>query len=761
MLKRFWLLLAVPLFFVGNALADVTVRGTIRYYDPEKNAYVPLKKAMVEVEFDCWDACDKKVHTDYNGFYQTTQRNPNWPYSSWEVNLDVHAEYTDRFQVYDSWWSLWPYYVISRTIDCNENSTCTLDLWIGGPSSTVNSYEYGNAANNQAAFFTHQEMLGHYDWMVNHAASTSDFEEKEVFYPDTSSQYMAVIDYIYLKPITDRGPTRFSYVVRHEYSHSMQADVYWMMPLGWESIEYWISGDPHNPTVQTGAEYAFIEGWAEFLPTVTNPRSSGPLAGVYQSSRDYNFEDSRTDWRASLPASIVNWKCEGDVAGVLWDIYDPKGKEKTLLQYPDIPGDETWDDQISDPNLTKIWTILKEDEPDAILDDGDLWLDSFWYYWNRRYGNAHEMKAIYFNRGIHLETYPQHPPTVSIHKVTQQQTSAGWQVTLDLEVAEQDAEDRPHLELQVWSTKPRQLPVLELTRQVTGTWSGASKLVTLQITKPAAFSALTQILVSVNDDMEYSKATWTIPLVLPPVVIVNPLGAALKAVQVAKSAIPMRSVKRPVAAPVARAARPAASAANRPRSQWRSAPITAAVKGYRNAYKGYGRALELACRQQAKLAYDLGRRLGLAERGSLQHIHRLCRPLPAPRPSTPEPPALGKLRSLVESLAAGTLTKRLSLPAAEKTALLGRLQAVEKHQQELASYVETAHRYLVTRGKEVEDLRRGPAVQGLGQGMRRSIEAMLGSVVSGHARMPGDLARARQAVQGLGSTVRAVRAGVQ
>jgi hypothetical protein len=748
-------LFAAGLCLSGTALASVTIRGNIQYYDPEKSTYVPLKEALVEVEFDCWDACDKKVHTDAAGNYQVTQRNPNWPYSSWEVNLDVHAEWTDRFQIYDSFWSWWPYYVVSPTIRCSKDSTCTLNLRIGGPSSTVSHYEYGSVEDNLAALFAHQEMRDHYRFMTSRAAVPSDFEEKEVFYPDSSSQYVAVIDYIYLKPITDRGPTKFAYVVRHEYSHSMQADVYWMLPIGWESVEYWMTGQPHNFYVQTGAEYAFIEGWAEFLSVVTNPRNTGPYWAVLRSFEDFNMEDSRAPWRVSLIGKgLTPWKCEGDVAGVLWDIYDPVGKERTLIQYPDIPGDETWDDQLTDPNLNRIWTIMKENEPDAILDDGDLWLDSFWYYWDKRYGDAHALKAIYFNRGIHLEKYPQHPPTIAIHQVRQDPSGSGRLVQVTVEVGEADPEDRPHLEVDLWVTTPGGQARKVVSQAVTGTWSGSTKTVTLSHYTPTPYPAGTKFLAAVNDDMEYAKATWTLLQLSPPLVVVSPLGTAARALATATSAIPMRRMA-PLSAGTRASARAAAvrTAGARPRASWVTAPVTEAIKGYRKAYRDYHRAIDSACWLQARLAYRLGQHAGALASASLAHVRAACDRDPR-RARQPVPPPVAKLRGLMASLARGELPAPLTLDARAKASFAEELREAGARHREFSRRLEEAHAAMVRFAQSAHALVQSPVLTALKPRARAQVQSMLVGVGRVVPQLGAHLGVSRQDLQKTEAAIR-------
>ena len=280
--------------------------------------------------------------------------------------------------------------------------------------------------------------------------------------------------------------------VTHEYGHKIMHDIYWTLP---RPLKFWESSD-HEVITCKSPEFGWKEGWAEFFsaavlnwPTINGEK--GDLSNLLSYKKAYNIEevyypdteqiipfgllpeivpriafDGKGDfnWRDQIPDDKRAFN-EAENAAVLWDIFDPKGweylpqseQESKPIEWP-VP--LKWYDYLEDPNFEHIWEMIAGEreysigvtvasgvrQPDCLIDEGDVWEDSFWYYWKNKddgYGNdtelMHGLKAIMFNRGITSVEYGEHRPEVRITKVDMENNQ------IEIEVTEEDSEDQPYL----------------------------------------------------------------------------------------------------------------------------------------------------------------------------------------------------------------------------------------------------------------------------------------------------------------------------
>ena len=287
----------------------------------------------------------------------------------------------------------------------------------------------------------------------------------------------------------------FRQTLFHEYSHKIMHDVYWFMPE--PNVNDWqhIGESEHNLETCTSKELAWKEGFAEFLPAaiagvplVSGQAGNGNIEYSYYPPEYLDKEGYIQDTPVSNDPNVIypndhgtiTWhynvtrtcderrKNEGEVAAVLWDIYDPKGWE--YLNAAAQPVFVSWKrpimfyDRLEDSGLSEIWDELRYNEPDSINDEGyDTvaseifdWsrLDSFWTDWiHTTYPDddekIHGLKAILYNRGIPSVLKPEHPPKLEDVSVD----VSGRKLTF--RVSEPDVEDRPSLYFNVGYMKDR------------------------------------------------------------------------------------------------------------------------------------------------------------------------------------------------------------------------------------------------------------------------------------------------------------------
>lgn len=370
--------------------------------------------------------------------------------------------------------------------------------------------EGGEGRDHLIAFFMCQVILDVFNWLEERAPEREEIKrDTSLFYPASKTRFNAYLsppgvawidikeglyypDEIHdihdnSKTISQRWRKLRTASLTHEYGHKIMHDVYDHWP---EPLEIWEHTSDHRVTSCLYAELGWVEGWAEFFAAAV---LDWPTINGEKSEKTNKFEERKKieniehvyypDYRIWQPTGeefpIIDFECkgnfnwrdevpndkrdinEGENASVLWDIYDPKGWEYLPKDQQDSKPAEwpvalKWYDGLEDPNLEHIWKMIAgrreygpidvRRQPDCLIDEGDVWEDSFWYYWKNKddgYGNntelMHGLKAIMYNRGITSTEYTEHSPEVIIKKVDIENQK------IEIEVTEEDSEDQPYL----------------------------------------------------------------------------------------------------------------------------------------------------------------------------------------------------------------------------------------------------------------------------------------------------------------------------
>jgi parallel beta-helix repeat protein len=208
--------------------------------------------------------------------------------------------------------------------------------------------------------------------------------------------------------------------IRHEFGHDVMSVPYGGdLPSDGGAHAIWTEkvGKRDGTLVDTTPGFALVDGWAEFIEAAVpndpdeqtspspNENCTGELVvmcsgGVCDWDADWRDKDGHYsdcytknnietnkwwmggDYEPDNSGAIV----EGAIASIFWDIYDSEN------------GDELNGQGISD-GFEKIWSIIREDNPDDILE--------FWDYWfstsddtPTNYGDFNKMAFIYEMHGI-------------------------------------------------------------------------------------------------------------------------------------------------------------------------------------------------------------------------------------------------------------------------------------------------------------------------------------------------------------------------
>ena len=162
-------------------------------------------------------------------------------------------------------------------------------------------------------------------------------------------------------------------VIMHEYGHFI-ADVYVFAQgsVGEDSTHFWdadLRYHPGNRTDEEARNLAFRESWATLFSVATQyGDTSYPYAGdtKYQ---DWD-EERESEFMVNLETDTDKIREPGEFyehmnCCALWDIFD------------DSDDRVDYEDTLSDPNLSKIWTVLLASKPDDIKDFWDGWFASY------------------------------------------------------------------------------------------------------------------------------------------------------------------------------------------------------------------------------------------------------------------------------------------------------------------------------------------------------------------------------------------------
>ncbi len=518
----------------GPVSADVAISGTVKYWDQFQKQYLPARHISVQVEGDWWEP-DIWTTTDTNGNFSVKQRDPYW--GDFDINIEAYASTPGLAEVYEdmleAMFEMYPYHAISKTQhNVGAGQTATINLLIGGPQDNVDDVWTRTVAETANAFIVHEHMLAHYKSLSSKGFLPASqaigglqayFNEYEVIVPSAgnTSYYNNVTEFINLvvtNPDKDLvvgglanwtalspapsgcmpGAPGFCVTVRHEYSHAIHDYLTAMPPKGL------FMPAEHDPEMDTNRWLAFTEAWAEFLPLVTFG-----LPHKFDLSADHNA----TGLILNIPTAVPpggHWSWEGEVAGVLWDLYDPAGEAEPVRHYAASAGDGTavpaaiqhaqhWQDRVADPNLARIKQILSAISFPAwgTIDT----IEEFLSAWTSTWPNElHAVKTVAFNRDI-IKGVPGEYPACLVGTPSVQRQPGSLNTTLQFTVREPDDEDRPFVGIALWHEAASGQCTMLHQETLSGGWNGDQRPVSLNVSVPVPTGQGDRLWLIVSDEM--------------------------------------------------------------------------------------------------------------------------------------------------------------------------------------------------------------------------------------------------------------------
>lgn len=474
-LRLLFRLSALTLFVLCSlqiALANVTIKGYVEYYDCLRKAYFPAKNVLVEVEGD-WLDTDVRVHTDDRGNYTATQRDP-W-IGNFDINIDVYAQTLGRASIYESMFSWWAYNVSSAMkYDINGGQTAVINLSIGGPRNTVAGTWYRSVAENANAFVLHQEVIEHYRKLEAMSFPASAFTDTDIIAPamGMTAYYNYLTDFVNMTystlcaqdgfhtgmenwtNITEKKTGYYDnfYILdgmRHEVSHRVQYRLAGSVLIGLN-----IPAN-HSPLMESNQFLAYTEGFASFLPlaTVNKPSIYEPTPSKYSNPAGI------AELRTALPP-VNNNAWEGEMTAMLVDLFDPASVKEQMrhpaqksldgIAMPDaIISSQTWTDRLSDSSLGRIRPLLAQRVVYGGISVAVQTANDFFEAYRRTYPqDTHALKAIAFNRCLQTGFLPQRTPFIE-GSITIGRINANL-IGLSFTVTELDPEDQKFVTVSLW-----------------------------------------------------------------------------------------------------------------------------------------------------------------------------------------------------------------------------------------------------------------------------------------------------------------------
>ena len=566
--------------YVNSTFEDFSNFGT-NDYRPLRNTYIEIEFAEWTIS-DVKTLTDENGNFSVN---VRNPKWGSW-HLDIEVNAWVELDYNSGEPItadcFEDSEDVFKYNFQTGEKSVSKNGTLTYDVKIGGPDNNIEDYwdaditglwdeGAGTGLNHLTASFMTQVIKNGFDWLVDRNATAQDLNRTtRIIFPSDEtgifgyfasnidkykpSQLPTGTGHIHIipkrlfpsqytlgdssKPIGDYWKD-LKCTLLHEFGHKVMHDLYWTLP---KPLSFWNSFDSEH-TIYTcrDPELGWIEGWAEFFaaavnnwPTVNGEKGFSAInieqTGTIDIS-DYTFmtvepqEEGQIKWHRELSAPYYDDKRsmnEGEVASVLWDIFDPKGWEYMPNEVQNMKPISwqnhsflKWYDMLEDPNLDKIWSIMRDGEPDCLMDEQDVFEDSFWYYWLEKYGDesqfVHGLKSVLYNRKIPSIDKPENSPRIISNSIDIKKHR------IDIVIEEIDPEDQPYLYYNVeYRTSP-----FEQSKTMFGKDKLLSSLgtgwvnnrLTISISIPAS-SQWSNLLLRVHDSMlpvfqEYTNNTIT------------------------------------------------------------------------------------------------------------------------------------------------------------------------------------------------------------------------------------------------------------
>jgi len=347
--------------------STITITGYWKY-NHQNGSNIPVRYQKVILKEDVFGT-DPTIDTSYtanDGKFTFT----NVPAGK-DLYVEVHATfwnpstagtYITDGNIYDiSYWSKTSTYQ-------DVNSNLDMGTWIISD------------AEKKGAWHIYDKIVDGYLYLLNQVNDRSgyDYDEDgltngdawnqpkvEVIWPEVHSDFHTLGYHIHL----ESGDAWTPDVILHEYGHAVMHKVYD------DSYPSTTNCSPHEFDKYSSYTCAFTEGWATFVySAIENSPSTiwGNLESGLQRPNDVQ------------PADQV----EGEIAGILWDIFDPSNEGQ-------------WDSLYSD--ITPIWDVLIKTRPDTV--------HKFWDSWKSEgYNEEQKMWAIYYNHGIDKDVAEPSPP---------------------------------------------------------------------------------------------------------------------------------------------------------------------------------------------------------------------------------------------------------------------------------------------------------------------------------------------------------------
>jgi hypothetical protein len=383
-----------------EAAAHVTVKARLMYLHDGESVGQPIQGAKVLL-MDAETGPDKQVgdhkHTDQNGDVSFSCNNDDGVgQGGRDLYLKVYAE-NDAAWVEDRWDRTY-YWSLSKIVsNATDNKTYSYGTKTLNQNNTLRkAFEAADACWDARAFTYKWNGWRRSKVEILFPAPDPPFKDIPAYFAPAYTPGLSLVpspnDRITLPSWSDPPGNLGKWerdTVLHEYGHAVMYSAYGpaSLPINYSKPLDLLKWMDHGPTKEVNAQFALMEGWAEFFACAVDDTTAN-----YYFSEDENIETN--SWWSADGSEFDGHRSEGSVASIMWDICDGP------VEAPD--GTIVPDDEPMHTDFGRLFSLMKSKKPTTAYQLWDQWV-ALWPDLNTSVG---PLCSVYWANGVNKDVYP-------------------------------------------------------------------------------------------------------------------------------------------------------------------------------------------------------------------------------------------------------------------------------------------------------------------------------------------------------------------
>ncbi|MDE0186766.1 MAG: dockerin type I domain-containing protein [Candidatus Poribacteria bacterium] len=338
-----------------NSAGDVTIRGSVVYFNDNEEAELPVHRPHVALYLDLPDHDDIKIDetvADDRGEFIFENLSHSDINRSSSRNLYVVVKFDNSVLSIGAPQAK-VYAFTSETVRNVPDGVTTIHLSLNSQNS-----------NRAVGYIFNTVQLAH-GFLLNRLGWERD-RPVRVIWPSVENISYYAPDAIEGQVSNEtinlaHGDQWTRTIMFHEYAHAVMTAAY---GYNYNAVPKGRYRGSHRLETVSDAGFAFNEGWAAFMEAAVDNRALNVTGYLNQSVPNIESNQWWTGHAAGLGSNTKGENVEGTVASILWDIFDTPD---SIDHQPRVD-----DDGISD-GTDLLWEILVNDLPQGITDIAIAW----------------------------------------------------------------------------------------------------------------------------------------------------------------------------------------------------------------------------------------------------------------------------------------------------------------------------------------------------------------------------------------------------